>query len=86
MFGVGRRMSALVHGQKADNFSFRNGDALLIAHLMVCSNPWPHKDFSTAVRELSVSSERGDGNDLPIEDVSSAIRSRACAVSNVFAV
>ena len=37
-------------------FTRRNyGRALLIAHLMLCSNPMLHKVFSTAVRELSVS-------------------------------
>jgi hypothetical protein len=90
MFGFVRHTSALVLGQKADNpgwiFSQRKADAPSIAHLICLSNLMLHKDFSTAVRELSVSFKQGDGNDLPIEDVSSAIRSRACGVSNVFAV
>src|SRR3990170_571876 len=57
VFGFIRRVSARVHGQNTDNatrlFWVRLGEALLIAHLMVCSNPMLHKDFSTAVRELS---------------------------------
>jgi hypothetical protein len=36
--------------------------ALLIAHLIICSNPTLHKIFSPAVRELSVSFKQGDGN------------------------
>jgi hypothetical protein len=43
VFGYFTRSTALVHGQKVDNLSFRSGDALLIEHLMVCSNPKPHK-------------------------------------------
>src|SRR5262249_43417170 len=57
-----RRSTALVHGQNTDNFCVKSCDALLITYLMVCSNSKPNKDFLTAVRELSVSSKRGDGN------------------------
>jgi hypothetical protein len=53
--------TALVLGQKADSAGVKNGVALLIAYLMVCSNPLLHKYFSIAVRELSVSFQ-GDGN------------------------
>jgi len=49
-----RRSTALVHGQKADNFSVKSSVALLIAYLMFHCNPKSHKIFSTAVRELSV--------------------------------
>jgi hypothetical protein len=53
--------TALVLGQKTDSARVKICVAPLIAYLMVCSNPKPHQHFSIAVRELSVSSERGDG-------------------------
>jgi hypothetical protein len=62
MFGFVRHTSALVHGQKADNFRFvvaNETNAPLIAPLMCLSNLMLHKDFSTAVRELSVSLHGG---------------------------
>ena len=65
LFGYFMRTTALVHGQKADNLGFviaSETNALLMSHLMVCSNPRLHKYFSTTVRELSVSFLRGDGN------------------------
>src|SRR6266478_2770270 len=65
LFGYFMHTTALVHGQKADNLGFviaNETNALLMSHLMVCSNPRLHKYFSTAVRELSVSFLRGDGN------------------------
>ena len=63
MSGLGRPMSALVLGQKADSAGAKSGVAHLIADLMICSNPMLHKYFSTAVRELSVSFKQGDGNE-----------------------
>jgi hypothetical protein len=56
MFGLVRHTSALVLGEKADSVGVKSGVALLIAHLMVCSNPTLRKFLSAAVRELSVSS------------------------------
>jgi hypothetical protein len=58
LFGYFTHTTALVHGQKADNFSVKSSVALLIAYLMVCSNPKRHQHFSIAVRELSVSFTR----------------------------
>ena len=74
MFGFVRHTSALVLGEKADSVGVKSGVALLIAHLMVCSNPTLRKFFSTAVRELL------------IKDVSSAIRSGASGVCHGFDV
>jgi hypothetical protein len=66
-YGANSQIAALVLGQKADNlgYVFANwkANALLIAHLMACSNPMLHKNFSTPVRELSVSFKQGDGNE-----------------------
>ena len=65
LFGYFVRTTTLVHGQKADNLELvtaNETNALLMSHLRVCSNHRLHKYFSTAVRELSVSSKRGDGN------------------------
>jgi hypothetical protein len=67
VFGYFRRTTALVHGQKADSAGVKNSGALLIAYLIVCSNPKPHQYFSTAVRELSVSFEQGDGNEKTVK-------------------
>jgi hypothetical protein len=63
MSGVNRHTTAPVLGQKADSVGVKSSVAPLIANLEVCSNPLLRENFSTAVREVSVSFKRGDGNE-----------------------
>jgi hypothetical protein len=76
----------VAHGQKADTPGKPHNAPDWLSEPAAFFNPVQHKHFSTAVGELSVSFERGDGNDLSIKNVSSAIHSRACGVSHRFAV
>jgi hypothetical protein len=57
------------HGQRTLSRHAADGHALLIAYLVFFSKSLLHKDFSTAVRELSVSFKRGDGHESQSDDV-----------------
>src|SRR5215470_11070341 len=57
------------HGQTTGSRYTADGRALLIANLVFFSKPLLHKVFSTAVRELSVSFQRGDGNESGSDNV-----------------
>src|SRR5262245_22876901 len=79
-------LSFVAHGQKADTPGKPHNAPDWLSEPAASFNSVKHKHFSTAVRELSVSSERGDGNDLSIKNLSNAIHSRACRVSDRFAM